>query len=124
MEEAREQYERALAIQREVGDRRCEGAVLGSLGSLCAQAGASGEARATLAAGERRLREVGDTYELGKILCARGEMEADSADLAATRASLEETGNFAADTGAGPESQLGRAVSKLRESLATNACGL
>ena len=124
MEDARELYEGALAIEREVGDHQSEGIVLGRLGSLYAQTGASAEARATFAAGERRLREAGYKVDLVKLLCARSEMEAGSGDLAAARASLEEAGKLAADIGAAPQSEPARVVAKLREWLATKACGL
>jgi len=124
LEEAREHFEGALAIFRELRDRRSEAVMLGEeLGRVYAQAGASAKARASFAAGEQRLRELGSSFELGTLLCARGEMEADSGDLSAAYAALEEATKLAVDIGAGSESGLGRAVTKLREKIATKVGG-
>jgi hypothetical protein len=118
MEEAREHHERALSINREVGDRRGEGVVLGSLGALHAREGRDDEARAAFAAGERLLREVGDKVELGKLLCTRGVAETGWGESAAARAALEEATSLAEAAGAGPDSGLGKDLARLREVLA------
>ena len=60
---------------------------------------------------------VGDSIELGNHLCSRGELERASGRPDAARACLEEAASLAAEAGVGPESDLGRAVGKLREAL-------
>ena len=77
--------------------------------------------RAVAPAGERLLREVGDRFNLGTLLCARGEAERASGDLALARASLAEAESLAAATGAGPDSDLGRSIARLRASLSGDA---
>ena len=61
--------------------------------------------------------ELGQRIELGKLLCSRGELERVGGRLDAARACLEEAAALATETGAGPDSELGRAVAKLREAL-------
>ena len=118
LEEARAHYQSALAIHREVGNRSVEGSVLGSLGELLAKEGRAGEARAALRAGEAILREIGDRLELAKFLCTRGLVEAAAGDFDAAGTALAEAQMLGAATGAGPDSELGRQMVKLREALA------
>jgi tetratricopeptide (TPR) repeat protein len=154
--EAREHFEAALAIHREVGDRRSEGIVLGNLGDLLlaqgeteaaetrlteavavcdetwpaaagafrgslallrAQRGAIDEARTLLTRGDQQLRGV-YALELGKLLCKRGEVERLAGDLDAARAARDEAASIAARIGAGPDSELGRALAALNDALA------
>ena len=64
------------------------------------------------------LREVGDGLSLGKLLCSRGWHEAGTGDNHGARSALVEAEALAEQCGAGPESELGRKVSKLRDALA------
>jgi predicted ATPase/Tfp pilus assembly protein PilF len=117
MEEARAHYEEALAIHRDVGNRRFEGIVLGRMASLHLEQGHLDEAREGLARGEALLREVGDRLELGKLLCVGAERARRMGDLAAARAALSEAETLAGHVGAGPESDLGRQLAKLHQTL-------
>ena len=117
MEEALRHYQEALAIHREVGNRRAEGLVLGDLGALHAQQGRMEEARAALSAGEALLRAVDDRFDLGKLLCQRGECERLAGDLPAARAHLAEAESIARELAAGPDSEIGREIATLRADL-------
>ena len=89
------------------------GAFRGSLALLRARQGAFDEARTLLTRGEQQLRGV-YAFELGKLLCKRGEVERLAGDLDAARAARNE----AASIGAGPDSELGRALAALNDALA------
>ena len=56
--------------------------------------------------------------ELGKLLCKRGEVERLAGDLDAARAARDEAASIAAPIGAGPDSELGRALAALNDALA------
>jgi hypothetical protein len=55
---------------------------------------------------------------LGRLLCFRGELELDSADIAGARATLAEVERLAVDLGWGPESELGSVIGSLRDTVA------
>ena len=111
--------EAALDICRELDFRLGEGAFVGSLGEVAAAEGRMEDARAFLASGEVLLREVGNKGELGKLLCRRGRVELTAGDRDAARLAVALAGRLAVELGAGPRSELGRAVSNLKEQLAT-----
>jgi tetratricopeptide (TPR) repeat protein len=118
MDEAREHFERALALARETGARHTEGALLGYLGGLHGRRGRLEEARTALARGEALLREVGDRVELGKLICHRGECERLAGDLDAAHKALAEAESLRDAVAAGTDSELGREIAKLRQALA------
>jgi predicted ATPase/class 3 adenylate cyclase/Tfp pilus assembly protein PilF len=111
---AHECYQAAIAISREVGYARTEGGVLGSLGELLASQGRVKEAHDAICEGEALLRKVGDQLGLGKLLCARARVELANGKEDAARAAFTEAEALATATGAGPRSELGAAISKLR----------
>ena len=117
MEETRECFEAALAISREVGHRLLEGHVLGDLGQLHAKTGCFEEARVSLAEGEKLMREVGDLLQLGNFLCQRSRCEHLAGDTAAASKFLAEAEALAEQTDLGPDSDLGREITKLRQAL-------
>jgi tetratricopeptide (TPR) repeat protein len=114
---SRDCLDQALHINREIGDKRIEGSELRSLGDLFIQQGRIDEARAALAAGEAVLRQVGDKFYLGYVLCSRAEVERLTGDFFAARVSLRGAESLAAETLAGPDSELGRKIAKLRQAL-------
>ena len=122
LDEARSICDQALAIHRAVGNRRSEGSGLGTLGEILARQGRVSEAREALRKGEALLREVGDQLGLVVLLCEWGHTELAANDLDAARAALAEAETVAA-IGAGPDSQAGRAIAKLREALACTLVG-
>jgi predicted ATPase/class 3 adenylate cyclase len=117
LEEALRHYQEGLAIHREVGNRRDEGVALGELGHLHARQGRLEEAREDLAAGEALLRAVNDRVELGKLLCHRCECERLAGDIPVARQHLSDAEAIAQELAVGPDSDLGKAITKLRASL-------
>ncbi len=118
MEEANTHYESALGMIRETGDRRAEGMVLSSVADLLILQGRIDEANEALSTGEAILREVGLPLELAELLCTRGQAEVATGDLGAARTTLAEAETLMAAIGAGPDSELGREIAKLRVALA------
>ena len=115
--DAHDCYRAAIAIAQEVGNLRTEGGVLGSMGELLAIQGRVEEARAALREGDAILRQVGDQLGLGKLLCARSRVELGDGNGDAARSALAEAETLAAITGAGPQSDLGGQISKIRRRL-------
>jgi len=118
IDEARAHFDQALAIHGALGNRRYEGSVLGSLGEMLAIQGRHDEARNRLRLGETRLREVGDRVGLVVLLCHRGHAEVAAGDPSAGREALAAAEAAALLTGAGPDSEVGHAIARLREALA------
>jgi hypothetical protein len=63
------------------------------------------------------LRDVGDPIELGKLLCARAELERVMGDEVAARSTLNEAEELAVRGGAGLESELGKQLERARQGL-------
>ncbi len=117
--DARACLEQALAIARETADRRIEGSELLNLGELfLLQGHADGAAREAFAQAESVLREVGDKHYLALLLCGRAELERRAGDAVAARATCAEAQSLAAETRAGPDSELGRKIAALDTALA------
>jgi predicted ATPase/class 3 adenylate cyclase/Tfp pilus assembly protein PilF len=117
--DARACLEQALAITRETADRRIEGAELRSLGELfMLQGQADDAALAAFRQAETVLRDVGDKHYLALVLCGRGELERRAGDPISARATCAEAQLLAAETRAGPDSQLGRKITELEKALA------
>jgi len=114
-DEARSRYEAALAVARELGDRRSEGQVLGYLGLLHARQARLDEARTCLDSGEALLRAMSDRLSLGVLLCCRAEGAQLAGDLDAARRALAEAESLASASGAGPDSELGLALARVRD---------
>ena len=117
LQEADGCYRAALAINREVGYRRAEGAVLGYMGETLAAQGRMDEAHQSLVAGDAILRHLGDRLGLGKLLCVRGRVDLASGMLNEVQRSLAEAEAIAAAIGAGPASELGSEIAKLRKAI-------
>jgi predicted ATPase/class 3 adenylate cyclase/Tfp pilus assembly protein PilF len=115
--DAHDCYRAAIAIAREVGNLQTQGGVLGSLGELLAAQSRLGGAREALREGDAILRQVGDQLGLGKLLCTRGRVELADGKEEAARSALAEAEALAASIGAGPNSELGTEIGKLRKSL-------
>ena len=104
----------ALLIARNLGDRRSEGSSLGYLGLLHAHQANFDEARRCLDAGYVLLHAVSDQLNLGILLCNRAEAEHVAGVPNAERTALAEADAIAAEFGAGPGSELGRAITWVR----------
>ncbi len=118
VELARAHYESALAIHRLVSDRGSEGHTLACLASLLHQQGSIEAARQALATGEPLLRQADAGQDLGELLCIRAELEHGTGDTPAALATLSEAEELAVRIGSGPDSELGRMISKLHRTLA------
>jgi tetratricopeptide (TPR) repeat protein len=116
-DEARDHFEAALAVARELGDRRSEGQTLSYLGLLHAHRANFVEARHCLDAGEALLRAVSDQMSLGILLCSRAEVEHLAGCAHPARVAFAGADAIAAAVGAGPDSELGLAVVRVRNLL-------
>ena len=117
-DEARDHFEAALVVARELGDRHSEGQFLSYLGLLHARQANFVDARHCLDFGEALLRAVSDRLSLGVLLCSRAETEHLAGVPDAASAALAEADVVAAEVGAGPSSELGLALARVR-----NLCG-
>ena len=115
--DARDCYRAAIEISREVGNRQTEGGVLGSLGAMLATQGHVAQAREALREGEEILRQVDDPLGLGKLLCASARVELADGNGDRARLLLSEAESLAAAIDAGPRSELGGAIDKVRQDL-------
>jgi serine/threonine protein kinase/predicted ATPase/Tfp pilus assembly protein PilF len=118
MELARTHYESALAIHRAMSDRRSEGFILAHMASLLHRQGSIDAAREALATGEPLLRQVDARLELGQLLCIRAELEHGSGNRAVALTTLGEAQDLAIRIGSGPDSELGRMITKAHQALA------
>jgi len=116
-DEAREYFEAALSMARELGYRRREGQFLSYLGLLHAHQARFSEARHCLAAGEALLLAVSDRLSLGILLCGRVETEHLAKAPEAAKVALGTAEVIAAELGAGPESELGLGLARVRDLL-------
>ncbi|HEU5296148.1 MAG TPA: tetratricopeptide repeat protein [Burkholderiaceae bacterium] len=112
--EAKAQFEAAVALARALGDPRAEGQFLSYLGLLQARQGQQDEARDSLAASEALLRSASDAFGLGVLLTSRAEAHHLTGDAAAAMESLAAAAAIAAELGAGPSSEIGLALARVR----------
>jgi predicted ATPase/class 3 adenylate cyclase len=118
LDAARAHYEAAIAVAHRLGERRNEGQFLGCLGRLHARQGHFGRARDCLDAGEALLLEVADRFNLGLLLCGRAESELLAGDSQAAARALEQAKALEMEIDAGPDSELGVTLRRVREMLA------
>ena len=117
LDEARDKFEAALVIARTSGDRHREGQFLSYLGLLHARQANFVAASQCLDSGEALLRSVGDRLSLGVQLCNRAETEHLAGVPDAASVALVEADAIAAEVGAGPDSELGLALARVRKQL-------
>ncbi len=138
-DEARDHLEAALAIARDLGHARVESIVLCNLGIvydslarfdearnhydaalvialglLHARQANFDEARHCLKSSEGLLRAIADPESLGILLCSRAEADYLAGIPDAAPAALAEAGVIVAEIGAGPKSELGLALARVR----------
>ncbi len=119
--EARAHFEAALVAARMLGDQRSEGQFLNYLGLLHARQLRHGDAAQALTMAEGLLQGLGDTLGLALLLCNRAEAEqlahpGRAASVAAVQA-VDRAQALAATLGAGPASELGLALARVRQLL-------
>ena len=113
-DEARAEFEGAVGLARALGDPMAEGQFLSYLGLLHARQGRHDEARISLASGETLLRSASDAFGLGVLLTSRAEAHHLAGDTATAAASLAAAAAIAAEVGAGPASEIGLALARVR----------
>jgi tetratricopeptide (TPR) repeat protein len=118
-EEARADFEAAMAIYRVTDSALPLGECLGHLGLLHARQGRHAEALSCLDEGEAQLRAVSDRWLLGILMCGRAEALHWAGNAAASAAALGMAADLAAETGAADESELGAALLRTRALLGT-----
>lgn len=116
-DEAGDHFGAALAIARATGDRRREGQFLSYVGLLHARQANFDEARRCLDSSEALLRAVSDRKSLGILLCGRAETQHLAGVSNDAKAALAEANVIAAEVGAGPDSELGLALARVRNLL-------
>jgi tetratricopeptide (TPR) repeat protein len=114
--EARDSYERALVLHREVGNPLHEGLALACLASLYASGGDLPRALEHLDRGEALVRGVGHALGLSELLVDRAEVLSE-ADPSAARVALTEAERLAAEIGLSPVSEQAWRMKVLRERL-------
>jgi predicted ATPase/class 3 adenylate cyclase len=110
-------FEAALRIACALGDSRLEGQFLGYLGLLHARQARHDDARRCLDSGEALLRAASDPYGLGILLCGRAEALHFAGDAATAKASLTAAAAIGATIGAGPASEIGLSLARVRALL-------
>ena len=113
-DEAQAQFEAAVGIARTLGDPMAEGQFLGYLGLLHARQGRHADARRCLESGQALLHSASDAFGLGVLLTSRAEALHLAGDDAAATASLAAAATVAAEVGAGPASEIGLALARVR----------
>ena len=116
-DEAADCFEAALAIARAMGDRRREGQYLSYAGLLHAHRANFDDARRCLDASEALLQAVSDRMSLGLLLCSRAETEHLAGIPDAASAALRAADVIATEVSAGPDSELGLALARVRDLL-------
>ncbi len=111
-------FNAAITSARRIGDRRSEGQFLGYLGLALARESRFDPAREHLSRGQAILRDFNDQRGLGVLLCAGAECEWLAGEAAPARAALQEAAALAEQIGAGPASELGLAVARVRSLIA------
>ena len=117
LDAARAHFEAAITVAHRLGERRNEGQFLNYLGRLHARQGRFDDARMCLSAGEVLLLEVADRFNLGVLLCSRAETEQLAGALDAAASALAQAVAVAQEIGAGPESELGQSLERVRALL-------
>ena len=116
-DEARDYFEAALSIARTMGDRRREGQFLSYFGLLHAHRAKFDDARHCLDASEALLQVVSDRTSLGILFCGRAETEHLAGAPDAARTALRAADVIATEVRAGPDSELGLALARVRDLL-------
>ena len=101
-----------------MGDRRREGQFLSYVGLLHAHRAKFDDARHCLDASEVLLQTVSDKMSLGILLCGRAETEHLAGVPDAARAAPGAADIIATEVRAGPGSELGLALARVRDLLA------
>ena len=122
--DAMARFEAAIELARRAGDRRMEGLNLGHLGRTHARSARFSAARACLSDALAIIDAIGDVATLGLLHCYRAECDWLCGDRGAARLGLLKAQGLAEACQAGPASELGSALAKLRELIASEPAAL
>ncbi|MEO8124320.1 MAG: tetratricopeptide repeat protein, partial [Burkholderiales bacterium] len=111
--QAQANFEQALAVAQELADHTSQGQSLGYLGLSHARQGRFDVARECFAAGELLLQKVSDPTSLALLQCARAEAEFLAGRLEVARLSARYAEKLARGAGAGSDSELGVALTRI-----------
>jgi predicted ATPase/class 3 adenylate cyclase len=114
---AREHLDAGHAIALDIGDVRSEGLCLGYLGALLARERRIAEAREHLARARHKLEAMDDATSVGIMDCLSAETEHYAGDREAARRALEAAATGAVAVAAGPDSELGLELARVRSLL-------
>lgn len=115
--QAVERFDGALALARQLGDRRSEGQFLGHRAVARVRCGETDAARADLALATPLLQGQGDPVSRGLLQAHRAEVEWRAGALDVAHAALQEAEALAVTGAAGPGSELGRVLARLRQQI-------
>jgi Flp pilus assembly protein TadD len=116
--EAVERYDAALALASQLGDKRTEGQFMGHRAVALARDGAFELARSAIEKAAQLLLGQSDPISRGLLCVQSAEVASRSGDQASVQPALDEAIALAAEAEAGPESELGKAIARLREAIA------
>ena len=116
-EDALNHFEDARVLAREIGNKMQEGRCLHNLGLLHARQANFNEARRCLDAGETLLAAMSDRRTLAVLLCSRAETEHLAGVPDAATDALAAANVIATEVMAGPDSELGLALARVRQLL-------
>ena len=111
---ARQDFEAAIAVAREIGDKNYEGQYLAYFAPLLARLGQHDEAARCLERGESLLQETADPMALGVLQCCRAATQYHAGDSQGWAASLAAADAIARELGAAPSSDLGVGLAHAR----------
>jgi predicted ATPase len=111
---ARAHLDAGHAIALDIGDVRSEGLCLGYLGALHARRRRFAEARDHLARAREKLAAMDDAASVGIVDCLRAEAEHYAGERDATSRALAAAAAAAATVAAGPDSELGLELARVR----------
>ncbi|RVU44374.1 ATP-binding protein [Rubrivivax rivuli] len=116
--EAVERYDAALALAGQLGDRRTEGQFMGHRAVALARSDRFAEAQACIEQATSLLQPQGDPISLGLLAVQRAEVAWRAGRHAEVQPAMDNALALAAAAEAGPESELGKAIARLRETVA------
>jgi len=116
-QEALASFDEALNAARRLGDHRREGQFLGYIGRTRSRLREFDVARQCFAAGKAILEEVSDALSLGVLLCDYAECEWRAGNIETGRQVLEEARTMVDVARAGPQSEVGQALTRLEALL-------
>ena len=112
-DQAIEHFNAAAQVAEQIDDPRAQGQILGYLGLALAHFGRSDDAEVAFSAGRALLSQVQDPLSLGLLHCAQAQMRLLAGAQNSARELWQQARAELTTSGAGPDSELGRAIDLL-----------